>query len=275
MNRNDTLARVQETAAAVAEKVREARLDERAAELASLAMDKLRETELDARAAELAATTRKVIRDADLDAKAAEIAAAARERFRESGLDDVAADVVARVRDAAIALQSTDVAQQAAGAARGATDRTLERVGDWLSDTSVGARLGETAVGHRMGLQPAKKRPWWLVGVVAAAVGAAVAVSVLRKQRGDDEARWDLEDAGTGTPDTPFTEQKPLEDRVREALGQDPRTGSFPRLNVNIVSGTVFVRGAVGADVDQKAIRSVIEGVEGVTDVDLQLTVDA
>lgn len=279
MNRNDPKARIQETANAVAEKVREAHLDERAAELAALAMAKLRETELDAKASDLAKNTRRMIREAELEAKAAEIAALTRSRIKDTGLDDLAADVVGRVREAAVALQASDAGQQAAEAARDATDKTLNKVGEWLGDTAVGDRLGETAVGGRMGLGPSRrKRPWWALALIAGAAAAGTAVAVLRG-REEAEDPWAGEEFGaTPAPPpsssvAPTAADRPLEERVREALGQDPRTAAVPRLNVNVVEGTVFVRGAVDAGVDQGVLRLVIEGVEGVNDVDLQVTV--
>lgn len=280
MNRNETMSRVQETAAAVAEKVREARLDERASELAALAMEKLRESELDAKASELARTTRQMIRDAELDTKAAELATATRGRMKDSGLDDLAADVVARVREAATTLQASDAAQQAGESAREATDRTLEKLGGWLGDTQMGERLVDTPMGDRMGLSsPKSKRPWWALALIAGAAAAGTAVAVLRGKADSDDP-WAGEDFSAGTATSsesvaPTKADRPLEERVREALGQDPRTADIPRLNVNIADGTVFVRGNVGATVDQEVLRSVIEGVEGVSDVDLQVTVGA
>ena len=52
MDRKKTVAKVQGRASAVAEKVRDAKLEERAAELAALARDKVRDADLDARAAD-------------------------------------------------------------------------------------------------------------------------------------------------------------------------------------------------------------------------------
>jgi osmotically-inducible protein OsmY len=278
MKRNDPMARIQEAATAVAEKVREAHLDERASELAALAMEKLRESELDTKAAELAKTTRQMIRDAELEAKAAEIAALTRSRIKDSGLDDLANDVVGRVREAAVALQASDAGQHAAEAAREATDKTLEKVGEWLGDTDVGNKLADTAVGDRMGLSsPSRKRPWWALALIAGAAAAGTAVAVLRGRSETDDPWAGEEFAGTTPPSTgsvaPTAADQPLEERVREALGQDPRTADVSRLNVNVVDGTVFVRGAVAANVDQSVLRTVVEGVEGVKDVDLQVTV--
>lgn len=257
MTRNDPMARINQTATAVAEKVRDARLDDRASELAALAMEKLRES--------------------DLEAKAAEIAAVTRSRIKDSGLDDLATDVVARVREAAVALQESDAAQHAADTAREVTDKTLGKVGEWLGDTAVGDRLADTTAGERLGLCSPRKRPWWALALIAGAAAAGTAVAVMRG-RTEAEDPWAGEEFTETTPPSsssvaPTVADRPLEERVRDALGQDPRTEQVARLNVNIVEGTVFVRGAVGADVDRDVLRQVIEGVEGVTDVDLQVTV--
>lgn len=223
MDRNETVAKVQETAAALADKVRDAKFDVRAAELAALAREKYRDTELDIRAAELAAL--------------------AREKLHEG-----------------------------ADTAREATERTLDSVGEWI---------GEGKVGEALGLQRKKRRtnPWAFV--VAGAVAAGVAAGLVMFRRRDTES----DDIWTSSGDDPEFGGRhrssadgvalPLEGRVREALGQDPRTAAMPPLNINVVDGTVFVRGSVSGDVDEDALRSIIEGVQGVTDVDLQVTAGA
>lgn len=227
MDRKDTVAKVQETAAALADKVRDTRIDERAAELAARARDKVREAELDARAAE--------------------VTAAARLKLAEGGAE-----------------------------AREATAKTLDTVGEWL---------GEGRVGEALGLRRRRRRiskPWSLVVVGAVAVGVAVGVVVFGRRQQSQQQVSGVDDwqspvpqgNGGGVRPSPDVEL-PLDGRVREAIGSDPRTAGCPPLNVNVVDGTVFVRGTVGSDVDQEALRSVIAGVRGVTDVDLQVTVTA
>ena len=247
MERKETVARVQGSAAALAERVRDAKLDERAAELAALARTKVRQAELDAKAAELAGTVRQLAHEAGVD------------------------ELVGRVRDSAVAHQATEAAAQVSKSAHEVADRTLDRVGEWIGD-------GE--VGKRMGLRRRRRlRPWTIVLGAAVAAGVAAGVAYMRRsQEESDDSIW-----GAGDIDTPTGEQRstapgvalPLEARVREALGQDPRTASLPRLNVNVVDGTVFVRGSVPAGVDEQALRAVIEGVDGVTDVDLQVAAGA
>lgn len=242
----------------------QAHLDERAAELAD-------------RAAELAERIRRSDAYRAAQAKGAMIAATTRQKVHESHLDERAAELADRVRES-----------QAAEKARETSDRTLERVGDWLSHGRTGEKL------H---LQPAKRGfPGWLVALLGLAAGFAVGMLAAPKR--GDELRADLvgsasrlasrtpvggmggdtlETTGPGPQEAvlpPSADaQKPLADRVRTALGQDPRTRDLPKLNVNVVEGTVFVRGAVPDDFDEASLRSVVESVDGVTDVDLQVSV--
>ena len=226
-----TVGQVQDRAAAIADRVRDAKLDERAADLAATARVKVRDAELDARAAELAA----------------------------------------RVRDAAVVEQVTETAAHVADSARDVAETALERVNDWLVDTKVGDVIGVQAKKRR-------RKPWALLtaGALAAGVAAGLVLFRRRETQGDDV--WTSSDPDFGESlnrsDGPGT-ALPLEARVREAVGEDPRTATMPALNINVVDGTVFVRGTVTSEVDQDALRSVIEGVEGVTDVDLQVTVGA
>lgn len=256
MDRNDTVKKVQGTATALADRVRDAHLDERAAELAALAREKVRDAQLDERAAELAALAREKVRDARLDERAAELTAVAR----------------TKVRDSSVADQAGEVASQAAETARVATERALERVGEWLGDTDVGDRLTDTAVGERLGLDKKRRSRRWLFAMVAVIAGIAAGVVATRKREdADDDLSAHMGNGGGFTPAPAIA--SPLEERVREALGSDTRTAVVPPLNVNVVDGTVFVRGTVPADVDQEALRTVISSVHGVTDVDLQVTV--
>lgn len=248
MDRNDVVAKVQHTASTLADRVRDAKLDERAANLADLAREKVRE--------------------ADLDTRAAELAAAARQKVEDAGLDDRAAEIVARLRDTPVAQQAAGLAGVATLTARDATERTLDRLGETLADGRVGDALG---------LQRRRSpRRWPFVVAAAVAAGVAAGVVVFRRQNTELSDDWpgsEFAPAGNAAP-APAVDL-PLDGRVREAIGQDPRTAGIAPLNVNVVDGTVFVRGFVGPDVDIEALRSVIAGVQGVTDVDLQVNVTA
>jgi osmotically-inducible protein OsmY len=62
-----------------------------------------------------------------------------------------------------------------------------------------------------------------------------------------------------------------LADKVRTRLGEDPRTTDLPSLNINVVDGTVVVRGSLPDDADETAVRDVVAGVDGVRDVEMEL----
>lgn len=267
----DKITAVQDKAAELAEQLKDAKLDERAAELA----ERVRDSE--------------AFRTAQV--KAAELAAVTRQMAREAHLDERAVDLAERVRDSA-------GVQTAAANVRDVSDRALLRLGGWLSE-------GKTA--ERLHLEPAKRRfPGWLAMILG--LGAGYLIGMLTSGKRDDlSSEFGSGDAWTPPPPspTPTTDlssstgaaatggleggtggieagappqslaQKPLEDRVRTALGQDPRTADLPRLNVNVVEGTVFVRGSAPAGFDEAALRTVVADVEGVTDVDLQVSADA
>ena len=251
---NDRVAKMQEAAAALADKVRDAHLDERATDLALLAREK--------------------VRDAQLDIRAAELAAAARKRAQETGLDDWVSDVVARVRDSAVAQQAVETAGQVAESARDAMDRTLDVLGERLEDTPVGDRLGIKRRRRRMS-------PWALAAA-GLAVGAGVVASRMRSQTqaaADDDAVWrtpgqDIRLDERNLPTGAEATTEPLDSRVRQAIAADPRTKALD-LNVNVVDGTVFVRGTVDSGADEETLRSVIEPIDGVTDVDVQVSTSA
>ena len=250
MDRKKTVAKVQGRASAVAEKVRDAKIDERAVELATLAREK--------------------VRDAELDARAAELAALAREAVHNSGIDEAAAELVARARGAAVVQHASETTSHLADSARETTERTLDRVGEWIGDGKVGDALG---------LRRRRRRlpRWSLLLGAAVAAGAAAGMVVYRRREAEAALDWDLDTTPTDdlNRSTAPGVSLPLEGRVREAIGQDARLGGIGPLNINVVDGTVFVRGSVSSDMDQDALRSVIAGVEGVTDVDLQVSVGA
>lgn len=229
-------------------------------------MSDLQET-VRAKADELATRTREVWHDAGLDEKAAALAAslaaagaAAGAKIKDAGLDEKAAELATRLRD-------SKTAQQAAEIAREYSDRALERVNEWLVESGAGERLGIAPPPKRR----AGRKLFWVLTVAAALVGVMIARN--RGRQGAYGGMDLLEESGpTDSPTVP-SEQRPLADKVRTAIGQDPRTRELPeRLNINVVEGTVFVRGPVPGDFDAEDLRTVIAGVEGVTDVDLQVT---
>lgn len=152
----------------------------------------------------------------------------------------------------------------------------LAGLGTWLATGDRGKRLGIK--------QSRRSRTGgWVFGLLG--VGVGYAVGVLTAPKSGNEVREELasrarggssydnvagrigQDWGESTP--PF--ERPLEDKVRTRLGEDPRTSHLPKLNINVVGSTVVVRGAVPDNADRGAIEDVVAGVEGVEGVDIEL----
>jgi nucleoid-associated protein YgaU len=234
----DAAESLKELSSAVADQVRSAKLDEKAGELA----EKVRDSEALART----------------QAKGAELAALARDKIHEAGLDAKAAELAERARE-------SEKVQQATDTARDVSDEALERLGKWLS---TGARA------EKLGVQRKRRGFSWIAATIGVGVGFAVGLVVSR--RGSDLRDELVTEADRFYQDTPDAAappaERPLEDKIRTALGSDPRTSDLPKLNINVAEGTVFVRGPLPEGIDEQAVRDVITKVPGVTDVDLQLT---
>jgi small-conductance mechanosensitive channel len=223
--------------------------------------EQVREAKLDERAGELAARVRDSEAVAKTQARAEELAGQARAKLHESGLDAKALELAERIRTA----EST---QQAVETARRVSDDVLDRVGEWLS-------TGTTA--QRLGVQRSKRRfPVWLLGLLGVAAGYAI--GMLTAGRRGKELRQDMamtaRQIGEEARETAVDVRQaaaPLVDEVRSRLTEDPRTAALPDLTINIAEGTVFIRGPVPEGVDENTIRDVITAIPGVEDVDLQL----
>lgn len=228
---------------------KDAKLEERAAELAE-------------QAGELAKRVRESEALATAQATGEDLLVKAREQIHERGIDDKAADLAGRVRE-------SDQYRQAKATASEATDKTLASVGDWLTHSPAGEKLGVRPVDKK---RSAGK--WLLAGAGVVAGFAAGVVAGSRKHETVEELERIASRVGQDTPDlaTP-ADQKPIADEVRTRLGQDPRTSGLPRLNINVAEHTVFVRGAVPEGTDEEAIRAVIATVPGVEDIDLRVNV--
>jgi|GEM_PF-3488462 len=266
-------------ATALTEAVRSSQLDDRALELA----DRLRDTEAYARGAGLAATTSKKVRDAHLDQRALELAA------------------LLKSSDLATRLKASEMAAKA----QKSSEDALGRAGVWLASGQRGKKLGVR--GRRSGATT------WLFATLGVLVGYAVGAMTAPRRGADlrDEMAFSAQRLMHDTPSGDATAQttagpasagpasagpasagqqaagqqmgdiptpppqKTIADKIRTHLGEDPRTSSLPRLNVNVAEGTAFIRGTVPPGFDQAAIREIAAAVEGVTDVDLQVTVTA
>lgn len=200
-----------------------------------------------------------------------EAAEVAKARLADAGLDAKTAALLEILRD-------SDTLGEARERARDLSEGAMAGLGTWL---------GSGAVGERLGVQRRRRRwPAILLGLLGVAAGYAIGVLTAPKR--GEELRDDWSAASASATDTAMKAasrvsqdtsdvsappaEKPLADKVRTRLGEDPRTADLPKLNINVVDGTVFVRGAVPSDADTEQIRGVVAEVEGVTDVDLQVT---
>jgi hypothetical protein len=228
-------------------------------------------------------------------------------QVKQLGLDERAGEAVGRIKatDAYTKAQAradelskrvaeSDVVTVGRESAARRTAATLAALGTWLATGERGKRLG-IAQSRRSGLA-------WVMGLAGVGIGYAAGILTAPKdgrqireqlfsggstsggdfdnvagpigQEWDDFASRDTR-AGVTTEPRPGDEtppfERPLADKVRTRLGEDPRTADLPSLNINVVDGTVVVRGAVPDSADQDAIRDVITGVEGVQDVDMKL----
>lgn len=243
----------------------------KAAEVTSRARAQASDAGLDERAAELAERVRESDAFLKAQAKGTDFAERTRQRVKEAELDEKATELAERVRN-------SDAAQQALTTVQRLSDEQLERLGGWLA-------RGKTA--QKLGVRSSKRRvPAWLA--VVAGVAAGYVIGLLTAPKRGEELRSDLVQQSSGLRDDLATTaqrlqqdtedaaappaQKPLADKVRTRLGEDPRTSELPKLNVNVAEGTVFVRGSVPSGFDEDAIRAVIASVPGVEDVDLQLS---
>ena len=62
-------------------------------------------------------------------------------------------------------------------------------------------------------------------------------------------------------------EQQEAEQRIRTALGEDPRTKDLPRTNVAVTDGVAELRGPASSEEAREAASEIAAGVEGVREV--------
>jgi hypothetical protein len=231
---------------------------------------------------------------ADARRAAAESAAAVRDlaqalvsQVRQLGLEEKAGEAVGRIKateayskaqakadELSKRVADSDAVTVGRQSASRRTAATLAALGTWLATGERGKRLG-IARPRRRGLS-------WLMGLVG--VGVGYAAGVLTAPKEGRQIREQLISRGRGEgfdnvagrigqewDDTTPPFERPLADKVRTRLGEDSRTSHLPALNINVVDGTVVVRGSVPESTDRDAIQDVISGVEGVQNVDLKL----
>ncbi|MDP8901363.1 MAG: BON domain-containing protein [Actinomycetota bacterium] len=61
--------------------------------------------------------------------------------------------------------------------------------------------------------------------------------------------------------------QPEAEQRIRTLIGEDPRTASMPRVNVEVIDGVAELRGPAPSQEAREAAGEIAAGVEGVTEV--------
>lgn len=231
---------------------------------------------------------------ADARRAAQESAAAVRDlaqallvQIKALGIDDKAADAVERVRSsdayAKVNDRVSDVSRQVADSelvsagrediAR-STAAALSGLGAWLASGKRGTALGISGSKRRRG-------GGWFLALLG--VGAGYAIGVLTAPKQGSQMREQIADRGGSNWNGPVdgisgdhgvaapTGDPQLADKVRTRLGEDPRTTDLPSLNINVVDGTVVVRGSLPDDADETAVRDVVAGVDGVRDVEMEL----
>jgi hypothetical protein len=234
-----------------------------AAERTEQAAWKLRQAELEQRVTELAERLRQSEFAAKAQARGAGLAA---------GLQERSADLAAKAQPKVEELTSKAQAKGAELAAKAQPKvEELTARGTELADVGmkrVGEKLSTGRAAEQLGIEPAQSRsrwPWFLVALVG--IGAGYVLGMLTGARRSDDGNEAIDQSLRTAP--------PLADAIRAQLTNDPRTAGLPDLQVNVSEGTVFVRGTIPADFDEKALREVIERVPGVEDVDLQVRAGA
>lgn len=243
---------------------------------------KARKAQLEASAA--AAEARRAAQESVVAVR--DLAQALSAQIKELGLDERAADTVARVRSSdaygRAQARASEVGRRVAdnesfaAATESAAKRSaaaLAALGAWLATGPRGDKLGITRSRRGRG-------GGWFLALLG--VGVGYGIGILTAPREGREIRSQLTNRGARQWDGDVTSidgdqgvlapsgDPVIADKVRTRLGEDPRTSDLPSLNINVVDGTVVVRGPAGG-VDESAVREVVSSVDGVTAVDLEL----
>jgi osmotically-inducible protein OsmY len=207
------------------------------------------------------------LKDLELDEKAVEAIAKLKASDAYAQGQERLAQVSKRVSENDNVAAGMDRASKTATAAAAG-------LGTWLA---AGRR------GEALGIAPAKRSgAGWFLGLLG--VGIGYGIGILTAPREGREMRdqlasrarsndWDSPVAGIDGDEgmiAPAGDVQ-LADKVRTRLGEDPRTSELPSLNINVVDGTVVVRGPAPDATDEDAIRDVVGSVDGVREVDLEL----
>jgi hypothetical protein len=216
-----------------------------------------------------------------------DLAQALATQLKDLGLDEKAADAFEKVKASETygkaQAKATEVGRKVAENDSFAAASETAAKQSAAALTGLGSWLATSPRGDKLGITTSKKRRGggWFFALLG--VGIGYAIGILTAPREGSEMRSQLTNRGSqwnGGGDVTSIEGDPgvlapsgdpvLADKVRTRLGEDPRTSDLPALNINVVDGTVVVRGPAG-DVDESAVREVVSGIDGVTAVDLEL----
>ena len=217
-----------------------------------------------------------------------DLAQALVEQIKDLGLDEKTAEALERVRqsDAYGQLQAraADVSKKVAESEAFANGRDTAARQATAAMTGLGTWLASGRRGEALGITRSKRRGGgWIFALLG--VGLGYAIGILTAPREGREVRDQIASRGRslassngpvenfdGDPGVLAPSGDPvLADKVRTRLGEDPRTADLPALNINVIDGTVVVRGPLPEDTDRDAIRDVVGSVDGVHDVDMEL----
>lgn len=204
-------------------------------------------------------------------------------QVKDLGIDEKAAETVGRIKSSDTYAKVSDVGKQVADSDVVAVGREDVARTAATALSGLGAWLASGRRGDALGISGSKRRRgggWFfaLLGIGAGyAIGILTAPSEGRKMRQQiadrGGSKWDGSvdhisgDHGVAAP----VGDPVLADKVRTRLGEDPRTTDLPSLNINVVDGTVVVRGSLPDEADEGAVRDVVAGVDGVRDVEMEL----
>lgn len=135
------------------------------------------------------------------------------------------------------------------------------------------------ATGHHSpdpGSPAGQRGQTWGSGTVAGTAGGGTAGgAVARESAYSSPSGGPLigEDHSPGAGGDIPEQQQEVEQRVRTALGEDPRTSALPRVNVEVNDGVAELRGSAPSDVAKRAAGEIAANAEGVSEVRNLITV--
>lgn len=151
-----------------------------------------------------------------------------------------------------------------------------------LAGLAIGALIGRSSrnggasseftdtTGHHApdaGSPAGQRGQTWGSGTVAGTAGGGTAGGQAARETeysSDEPLIGESHDAGAGrVPE----QQEEVEQRIRTALGEDPRTASMPRVNVEVNDGVAELRGPAPSNDAKQAAGEIAQNTEGVREV--------